>query len=190
MPQVTVTALMATTSSRAAFLSRALECFNSRVYPADWSADLSIDEHPTDTLGKKLNRMVTFAPAIRSADSVCRFADHAPRSLNMELSALRRNHAGCRAPLRRATHAPISASSEPRRRMNPHPQPRISLVLRRAHCFSVLRSSECNMVVRSRLSDAPPHDHSLCHQQLKPRRSDSNVNLANDQDRLIQIQTP
>src|SRR5260370_30301286 len=27
---------------------------------------------------------------VRSAGSMCRFADHAPRSLNMELSALRR----------------------------------------------------------------------------------------------------
>jgi hypothetical protein len=108
----------------------------------------------------------------------------------MELSALRRDHAGCRVPLRRAAHAPISASSEPMRRMNPHPQPRISLVLRRAHWFCVSHSSERSMVVCSRLSDAPPYDHSLCHQQLKPRRTDSNVNLTNDQDRLIQIQTP
>jgi hypothetical protein len=74
--------------------------------------------------------------------------------------------------------------------MSQHPQPRISLVLRRAHWFCVSHSSERRMLVCSRLSDAPPHDHSLCHQQLKPKRTDSNVNLANDQDRLIQIQTP
>ena len=74
--------------------------------------------------------------------------------------------------------------------MNPHPQPRISLVLRRAHWFCVSHSSEPTMVACSTLSDAPPHDHSLCHQQPKPKRTDSNVNLANDQDRLIQIQTP
>ena len=74
--------------------------------------------------------------------------------------------------------------------MNPHLQPRISLLLRRAHWFCVLRSSECSMVVRSRLSDAPPHDHSLCHPLLKPKHSDRNGTLANDQDRLIQIQIP
>ena len=121
---------------------------------------------------------------------MCRFADHAPRSLNMELSALRRNHAGCRAPLRRATPPPISASSQPLRRMNPHLQPRISLVLRRAHWFCVSHLSECSMVVRFRLSDAPPHAHSLCDPLLKPKRSDSNGILAKDQDRLIQIQIP
>jgi hypothetical protein len=74
--------------------------------------------------------------------------------------------------------------------MNPHPQPRISLVLRRAHWFCVSHSSERCMVVCSGLSAAPPRDDSLCHQQLKPKRTDSNVNLANDQDRLIQIQIP
>jgi len=35
-----------------------------------------------------------------------------------------------------------------------------------------------------------PMTHSLYHQQLKPKRTDSNIDLANDQDRLIQIQTP
>ena len=74
--------------------------------------------------------------------------------------------------------------------MNPHPQPRISLVLRRAHCFYVSHSSECTMVVRSRLSDVPAYEPSPCHQQLKRKRTDSNVNLANDQDQLIQIQSP
>jgi len=74
--------------------------------------------------------------------------------------------------------------------MNPHLQPRISLVLRRAHWFSVPHSSECGMVVRSRLSDVPAHDHSLCHQQLKRNPTDSKGHLANDTDRLIEIQTP
>ena len=74
--------------------------------------------------------------------------------------------------------------------MNPHLQPRISLVLRRAHWFSVSHLSECSMVVRFRLSDVPPHAHSLCDPLLKPKRSDRNGKLANDQDRLIQIQIP
>ena len=76
------------------------------------------------------------------------------------------------------------------RRMNPHLQPRISLVLRRAHWFCVSYSSERSMVVRSRLSDVPPHDHSLCHQQLKRKHTDSKRHLANDNGRLIQIQIP
>ena len=76
------------------------------------------------------------------------------------------------------------------RRMNPHLQPRISLVLRRAHWFCVSHLSECSMVVRFRLSDAPPHAHSLCDPLLKLKRSDRNRKLANDQDRLIQIQIP
>ena len=46
------------------------------------------------------------------------------------------------------------------------------------------------MVVRSRLSDVPAHDHSLCHQQLKRNPTDSKGHLANDTDRLIEIQTP
>ncbi len=74
--------------------------------------------------------------------------------------------------------------------MNPYLQPRFSLALRHAHWFCVSYSSECTIVVRSRLSDAPPHDHSLCDHQLKPKRTDSNRNLANDQNRLIHIQTP
>ena len=53
-----------------------------------------------------------------------------------------------------------------------------------------LALSECSMVVRFRLSDAPPHAHSLCDPLLKPKRSDRNGKLANDQDRLIQIQIP
>ncbi len=74
--------------------------------------------------------------------------------------------------------------------MNPHFQPRLSLVLRRAHWFSVSHLSECSMVVGFRLSDAPTHAHSLCDPLLKLMRSDRNRTLANDQDRLIQIQIP
>jgi hypothetical protein len=74
--------------------------------------------------------------------------------------------------------------------MNPHLQPRILLVLRRAHWFSVSHSSECCTVVRSRLSDVPPHDHSLCHQQLKRKHTGSKRHLANDNGRLIGIQIP
>jgi hypothetical protein len=74
--------------------------------------------------------------------------------------------------------------------MNPHLHPRILLVLRRAHWFSVSHSSECCTVVRSRLSDVPPHDHSLRDPLLKPKRSHRNGKLANDQGRLIQIQIP
>jgi hypothetical protein len=76
------------------------------------------------------------------------------------------------------------------RRLNPHLQPRISLLLRRAHCFYVFHSSECTKVVRSRLSDMPAYDHSLCYEQLKRKRTDSKRHLANDNDRLIEKQIP
>ena len=46
------------------------------------------------------------------------------------------------------------------------------------------------MVVRFRLSDASPHDHSLCDPLLKPKRSDRNDQLTNDRNQLIQIQFP
>jgi len=74
--------------------------------------------------------------------------------------------------------------------MNPHLQPRIPLVLRRARWFYVSHLSECSMVVRFRLSDALPHAHSLRNPLLKPKYSDRNGTLANDQDGLIQIQIP
>jgi hypothetical protein len=54
-------------------------------------------------------------------------------------------------------------------------------------CLVFLRMHYC---CASRLSDAPPHDHSLCDHQLKPKHTDSNRNPANDQNRLIHIQTP
>jgi hypothetical protein len=63
------------------------------------------------------------------------------------------------------------------RRLNSHLQPRILLVLRRAHWFSASHLSECNMVVRFRLSDALPHARSLCDPLLKPKRSDRNGKL-------------
>jgi integrase/recombinase XerD len=139
--------------------------------------------------GYATTTLLSVAPAIRSASST-RHPVRAAHSLAVAMSALRRNHAGCRAPLRRPTPPPISASSQPVRRLNPHLQPRISLLLRRAHWFCVSHSSERSMGGRSRLSDVPPHDHSLCDPLLKPKRSDSNGNLANDQDRLIPIQIP
>jgi hypothetical protein len=46
------------------------------------------------------------------------------------------------------------------------------------------------MVVRFRLSHAPPPALSLCDPLLKSKHSDRNGKLANDQDRLIQIQIP
>ena len=130
------------------------------------------------------------APAIRSARSRRCLAGRAPHSHAAEVSSLRRNHAGCRAPLRRPTPPPISASSHPVRRMNPHFQSRISLVLRCAHWFCVSHLSECSVVVRFRLPDAPPPAHSLRDSLLKPQPSDRNCKLANDRDRLIQIQIP
>jgi len=44
--------------------------------------------------------------------------------------------------------------------------------------------------VRFTLSHPPPHAHSLCDLLLKPKRSPTNANLANDQDPPIQIQIP
>ena len=126
-------------------------------------------------------------PAARHRSRLARRAAHL---LAVAMSALRRNNACCRAPLYCATPPPISASSQPVRNMNPQLQRRISLVLRRAHWFSVLHFSQCSMVVPSRLSDAPPYAHSLCDPLLKPKRSDRSGKLANDQDRLIQIQIP
>jgi hypothetical protein len=46
------------------------------------------------------------------------------------------------------------------------------------------------MVMRFNLSDAPLHDHSFCHPLLKSKRAHRSGKLANDQDRLIQIQIP
>ena len=76
------------------------------------------------------------------------------------------------------------------RRLNPHLQHRISRLLRRAHWFYVSHSSECSVVVRSRLSDVTAYDYFLCYQQLKRKRTDSKSHLANDNDRLIEKQIP
>jgi hypothetical protein len=46
------------------------------------------------------------------------------------------------------------------------------------------------MVVRFRLSPAPPHAPFLCDALPKPKHHDRNGKLANDQDPLIQIQIP
>jgi hypothetical protein len=46
------------------------------------------------------------------------------------------------------------------------------------------------MVAQFRLSEAPLHDHSQCDHQLKPNCTDSNANLASDQNRFVHIQTP
>jgi hypothetical protein len=74
--------------------------------------------------------------------------------------------------------------------MNPQLQRRISLVLRRAHCFSVSHSPEGSTVVRSRLSGLLPHRHSLYDHPLKPQRTDNKGHLAHDNDRLIEMQIP
>jgi hypothetical protein len=57
---ISVSALMATTSKRAAFRPRAAECFHQQQYPLDWEVNLVVHDHETDTLGAKLNRMVEF----------------------------------------------------------------------------------------------------------------------------------
>ena len=137
---------------------------------------------------RRRSTLFPIAPVIRSSSR--RHIIRAAHSFAVAMSALRRNHASSRTPLRRATAPPIPASSQPVRRMNPQLQRRISLVHWRARCFCVSRSSECGMVARSSLSHATPHDHSLCHSLLKPKRSDRNGKLANDQNRLIQIQIP
>jgi Putative transposase len=75
----------------------------------------------------------------------------------------------------------------------PHESTSPASNLARASARTLLVSrilSACSMVVRFRLSDAPPHAHSLCDPLLKPKRSDRNGKLENDQDRLTQIQIP
>ena len=46
------------------------------------------------------------------------------------------------------------------------------------------------MAVLSRLSNVPACEHSLCHQQPKPKPTDSKSHLANYNDRLIEKQIP
>ena len=66
------------------------------------------------------------APAIRSASGRHHLA-RAARSLTVELSAVRRNHACRRTALRSSTPPPFSAT-HPVRRLNPHLHPRIAPV--------------------------------------------------------------
>jgi hypothetical protein len=58
-----VTCIMPTTSRRATFRPRAVECFQRQQYPSDWRVNLIIDEHESDSLGKKLNRMIASSDA-------------------------------------------------------------------------------------------------------------------------------
>ncbi len=74
--------------------------------------------------------------------------------------------------------------------MNPHPQPRISLLLRRAHWSCVSHLSEPSMLLRLGLSHSPPHNPSLWDPLVKPEHPDRNGKIANLQDRFIQIQIP
>jgi hypothetical protein len=66
-----VSALMATTKRRASFLPRALESFRQQQFPDQWQVELVIDEHETNSLGRKLNDMANrgraFAAFLRSA---------------------------------------------------------------------------------------------------------------------------
>jgi len=96
---------------------------------------------------------------------------NSPAALPTQSGTVRAAAEPCRlssaSPPRNSSFDP--ASSQPVHCMSPHPQHRISLLLRRAHWFCVSHLSVCSMVVRFRLSDAPPHDHSLCHPLLKPK---------------------
>lgn len=55
---ISIACLMPTIASHARFRPVAEKCFAAQVYPNDWKVDLLVDEHETDSLGKKLNRMV------------------------------------------------------------------------------------------------------------------------------------
>jgi len=46
------------------------------------------------------------------------------------------------------------------------------------------------MAVLSRLSNVPACEHSLCHQQPKPKRTDSKGHPANYNESLIEKQIP
>ena len=48
---------MATTPARKHFWPRALESFRQQQFLSDWQVELVIDEHETNTLGRKLNAM-------------------------------------------------------------------------------------------------------------------------------------
>jgi len=53
-----IAVLMPTIASHAAFRSAAEKCFHEQIYPLHWNVELLVDEHETDSLGKKLNRMI------------------------------------------------------------------------------------------------------------------------------------
>ena len=55
---ITVAAIMPTIKSHARFRATAEACFAAQVVPADWFVNLMIDENETESLGKKLNRML------------------------------------------------------------------------------------------------------------------------------------
>jgi hypothetical protein len=84
---VTVSALMATTSKRAAFRPRALECFYQQIFPAGWRLELIVDQNETDTLGTKLNRMT----ASTDADYLITYDDddfHSPTRIARQIQPL------------------------------------------------------------------------------------------------------
>ena len=90
-------------------------------------------------------------------------------SLCLELPHLQRNHARCRTALRRATPAPLSASSRQVRSMNhcSHPQP--PTVLRHAHRPLVSSDSGCRDGCHCTPGTMPPCDPSTLKLSLKPR---------------------
>ena len=109
-----------------------------------------------------LATLFPIAPAIRSASS----RRHLPSALHF--------HSLWQCPLcggtmqvverlsASATPPPISASSQPVRRMNPHLQPRISSCFG-AHTGSLSRTCQnACMVCDPDSPITPPHDHSLC----------------------------
>ena len=85
--KVSVTALMATRTKRAAFRPRAVECFKQQIFPADWEVDLIVDEHETNTLGRKLNDMAARTAAeflITWDDDDC----HSPTRIARQITPL------------------------------------------------------------------------------------------------------
>jgi hypothetical protein len=84
---ITVAALMATTSKRAAFRPRAVECFRQQIFPADWQVDLLVDEQEINTLGRKLNDMT----ARTTADYLITWDDddfHSPTRIARQIAPL------------------------------------------------------------------------------------------------------
>jgi len=84
---IIVSALMPTTSKRAAFRPRALECFHQQVFPANWEVDHILDEHETNTLGRKINDMT----ASSTADYLISWDDddcHSPTRIARQIAPL------------------------------------------------------------------------------------------------------